>query len=299
MFQTMLAKQPGYQVSGYKLFEAGFATLAQLQRGRLSEWPKSDRNRLYDVFRAGWEKLQDEVANASQNGKQALIKEHTMFLSGPDKLFATLYEDDEVDPLVLQQRDEPLSTHTNPTSLPDRFLRSMQPIFQIRHPALMFPSMVRAQSNAPLENTTTRNPRVFCCFTLRPTRELYNWYLEHASALTPRLIDADDIMNDPAAVRQLCIETGLDPDAVQYEWEEKHEENPLKASFLSTINKSTGIVKGLDARNLDIEKEKRKWIVDFGDDAAEDLEKAVREAMPDYEYLLSRRTRSKQASALA
>jgi hypothetical protein len=225
-------------------------------------------------------------------GKQALIKEHTIFLLGPDKLFATLYTNDNVEPLVLQERDEPKSAHTNPTSLPDRFLLSMQPIFQIRHPALMFPSMLRAQSNV-MEDSNTRHPRVFCSLTLRHSRALYDWYLHNGGERKPRVIDADDIMTDHAAIRQLCIETGLDPDAIQYEWEEQHEEHRIHAAFLSTINASTGIVKGLDARSLDIGDEKVKWKAEFGDEAAEDMAKFVYDAMPDYEYLLSRRTRSK------
>jgi hypothetical protein len=67
LFQTMMSKQPGYQNSGYKLFDAGFATLGQLQRGPLSEWPEEDRKALYDKFLAGWESLQDEVADAKKN----------------------------------------------------------------------------------------------------------------------------------------------------------------------------------------------------------------------------------------
>jgi hypothetical protein len=94
-------------------------------------------------------------------------------------------------------------------------------------------------------------------------------------------------------VRQLCLETGLDGGAVQYQWEERQEENPLKASFLSTINGSTGIVKGLDSKGLDVQREKGKWREQFGEEASEELERLVREAMGDYEYLLSKRTRSK------
>ncbi|KAH7067420.1 hypothetical protein BKA63DRAFT_536889 [Paraphoma chrysanthemicola] len=289
-----MAKQPGYQNSGYKFFDVGFAALSQMPRGPLSNWPEEERDTLYDMFRKGFENLQDEVADAERNGKQAFIKEHTIFLQGPDKVFAALYNNDEVEPLVLQQRDAPSSNHTNPTSLPDRFLLSLQPIFQIRHPALMFPSMVRAQSNV-LADSTTKHPRVFCTLTLRPSRDLYDWYANNApSCRQPRVIDADDIMNDPAAVRQLCNETGLDPEAVQYKWEERKEENPLFASFLSTINASTGIVQGKDAKELDIIGEKAKWKSEFGEDAATDIERYVQDAMGDYEYLLSRKTKGKQ-----
>ncbi|KAF2831518.1 hypothetical protein CC86DRAFT_366867 [Ophiobolus disseminans] len=290
-----MAKQPGYQISSYKLFGSAFALLSELHRGPLRQWPKDEREARYAAFRAGFESLEDELADAKKNGKHAFIKEHTIFTFGPDKLFAGLYgSDDGVEPLLLQQRDEPKSAHTNPSSLPDKILLSLQPIFQIRHPALMFPSMVRAQSRV-LPDSNTRNPRVFSTLTLRHSRAVFDWYLEHGGDLKPKVIDADDIMNEPAVVRQLCIETGLDPDAIQYEWEERQEENALKASFLSTIITSKGIVKGLDARGLDIEAEKVKWKAEFGDDTGEGLAKFVYDAMPDYEYLLSHRTRAKVA----
>ena len=106
------------------------------------------------------------------------------------------------------------------------------------------------------------------------------------------ILDADDIMKDREAVRQLCREIEFDPDAVQYEWEAREETDPAKAAFLSTIAASTGIKPGLEARCLDIEAEKAKWVEEFGEVDAADLAKAVEAAMPDYEYLLSHRVRS-------
>jgi hypothetical protein len=67
LFQTMMAKQPGYQSSGYKVFDAGFASLAQLHKGRLSEWSDEDRKALYGIFRAGFDKVEDELADARKN----------------------------------------------------------------------------------------------------------------------------------------------------------------------------------------------------------------------------------------
>jgi hypothetical protein len=67
LFQTMMSKQPGFQNSGYKLFDAGFASLMQLHKGPLSEWPEEERKALYGVFQTGVEKLQDELADAKKN----------------------------------------------------------------------------------------------------------------------------------------------------------------------------------------------------------------------------------------
>ena len=106
----------------------------------------------------------------------------------------------------------------------------------------------------------------------------------------PQVIDADDIIHDRAAVRHVCLQTGLDPDAVMYEWETREEKDPRKAAFLSTIYASKGIIPGLAAKGLDFETERAKWREEFGVEDGEDLARFVQEAMADYEYLLSRRT---------
>lgn len=67
LFQTMMSAQPGYQNSGYKFFDAGFAGLGKLSKGRMSEWPEEERKAAYDAYKDGFEKLQDEVADAKQN----------------------------------------------------------------------------------------------------------------------------------------------------------------------------------------------------------------------------------------
>jgi len=294
LFQTMNAKQPGYQCSGYKLFDAGFATLFKLEKGRWNNWPEEDRKTLSDTYQTGFESLQDEIADAKKKGKQVFIKEHTIFLHSPEQLVASVLGGDNVQPLGVQLRDGKESPHTNPSSLPDRFLLSMQPVFQIRHPALAFPSMMRAQRDV-METSTMQNPRTWSVMNMKHSRAMYDWYAANAVEMKPRVIDADDIMTDPEAVRQLCIETGLDPDAIQYEWEERTMDHPVHKRMLSTIYASKGIVKGLDARNLDIETEMVKWKAEFGDEDAEGLAKYVYAAMLDYEYLLSRRTRAKSS----
>jgi hypothetical protein len=196
-------------------------------------------------------------------------------------------EDKAVETLILGDASEP---HTNPSSLPDRLLLSLQPIFQIRHPILMFPSMIRAQRDSFLPNARPRDVMCKVILTLRYSRALYDWYLENAASdRKPYVIDADDIMNDKEAVRQLCIATGLDPDAVQYEWEEKTIDDPHKKRFLSTISQSKGIIPGLAARGLDFDTEKEKWRKEWSDEDAEGMAKFVADAMPDYKYMLSQR----------
>jgi hypothetical protein len=64
LFQTMMEKQPGYQTSSYKLFDAAFVSLMKLSDGPLSEKPKEERDQIYDVYRKGYQSLQDELADA-------------------------------------------------------------------------------------------------------------------------------------------------------------------------------------------------------------------------------------------
>lgn len=55
--------------------DAGLASLKQLKRGPLSEWPKEDREALYDNFRAGFDGLQDELEDARMNVSLVLSHE--------------------------------------------------------------------------------------------------------------------------------------------------------------------------------------------------------------------------------
>jgi hypothetical protein len=131
-------------------------------------------------------------------------------LTSPDELFAYGFGEDyhrEV-PFVLRREGDSkaATTHTNPTFLPDDFLLAMQPVFQIRHPVLMFPSLVRAQAKV-LPNSRPSVPRLVVTLTLRGSRALFDWCLNHPAALSPKVIDADDIMKDREAARSTLILT--------------------------------------------------------------------------------------------
>lgn len=68
-----MSKQPGYQNSGYKLFDAGFASLSQLEKGPLGQWPQEERKALYNAYQAGFDSLQDEIEDAQKNVSIALL----------------------------------------------------------------------------------------------------------------------------------------------------------------------------------------------------------------------------------
>jgi hypothetical protein len=95
----------------------------------------------------------------------------------------------------------------------------------------------------------------------------------------PKVIDAHDIMTTPSTLRQLCVESGLDPDALQYEGEEFHDDRPKWKMFTARMNASTGNIKGLDARNLNIEAGKVKWIAEWVTDEGERLAKFVEDTI--------------------
>jgi hypothetical protein len=76
LFQTMMAKQPGYQNASYKFFDAGFGSLSQLEKGPLSQWPQEERKALYDAYEAGFDSLQDELEDAQKNVSISLLFLH-------------------------------------------------------------------------------------------------------------------------------------------------------------------------------------------------------------------------------
>ena len=143
-----------------------------------------------------------------------------------------------------------------------------------------------------------RQPVIAACLTLRHSGKLYDWYANHACSIQPQVLDADEIINDKAAVRHVCSATGRGPDANLHECKTKEETDAMKAVFLLTINASKGIIPDLTARGLDLETEKGKWKAEFDDGDSEDLVKFVLDAMSDYDYLLSRRTYLGQVDSL-
>ena len=190
---------------------------------------------------------------------------------------------------------EPSQTSkTNPTIFSDSFLRSHIPIFLIRHPALAFPSTIRVAS----EYFNTQVGDVFMNLILRYKwhKILYDWYMANrvATGNPPVVVlDADDLMYNPQAVEKLCSRTGLDPELVKYEWnanpngklETTYENEDV---FLNTLAASSGVVKGKGSDGVEIDVEAQKWKLEFGVQRATMLEKLVRDAMKDYDYLRAR-----------
>lgn len=74
LFQTMMSKQKSHgvdvQSSGYHFFDASFPTLVQMDKGSLKGWTDAQREGLYEPYKAAYEKLNGELANAEKEVRE-------------------------------------------------------------------------------------------------------------------------------------------------------------------------------------------------------------------------------------
>lgn len=89
----------------------------------------------------------------------------------------------------------------------------------------------------------------------------------------PIILDADDVIEDREVLLKYCDITGLDKGKLIWEWEKREggEEGRMESRMKSTLLASTGIVKGKSGRGINLDAEKEKWKVEFGDDVAAKL----------------------------
>ncbi|PGH27930.1 hypothetical protein AJ80_00480 [Polytolypa hystricis UAMH7299] len=291
------------------------------------------------VLRASYQKGADEferyLAAAEKEGKTAFVKEHCFNISDPtvhDMFHSQHIEHAGLspssapvgeEPWTVQLRGEGYGTslgrsQLNKTIFPDAFLQTWHPIILIRHPALMFPSMFRAEADLRRlaghdgEDMSNMNADM----TLYWARSHYDYFADHFNKTTqipggedddekkedsikwPLVIDADDIITEPEVVTRLAEITNLDISKVKFSWDETGEgEKSQQAAWMTrmkdTLQASTGILRNKAATNIDISEEAKKWKVEFGGKYGELMEKWVRDAMPDYEFLRCKRLRPK------
>jgi hypothetical protein len=259
--------------------------------------------------------LTQHMESAKSEGKLVVVKEHSNFLTNPVAKTRFLYGEESTTqemPWGLQGPNELVQSTSrsihNETILSDGFLKLWRPVFLIRHPALSFPSFYRACARADGEEFMKTIPGRRSCqmvMTMRWTRKLHDFYFEHfkksniqaedikTNAIWPIVLDADDIMTEPAVLVKLCNIIGLDSDRLRYEWEPAEQVRPLWAqAFRTTLDSSTTINTKKTAGDIDINEEGRKWRDEFGEEDAQMIEKYVRAAMSDYEFLKSKRLRA-------
>jgi hypothetical protein len=101
-------------------------------------------------------------------------------------------------------------------------------------------------------------------------------------------------MIEPEIVFRYSKIVGLDPIKLKFSWEpvskEKLDKMPrTERRMRLTLSASAGIVEGKISINFDIDEEAKKWRLEFGEEEGEKIEKWVRAAMPDYEYMKAKR----------
>lgn len=89
LFQTMMAKQKSHgadvQCSSYHFFNASFAVFTQMGRGSLQSpsWTDADRTALHEPYKAAFEALNGELANAEQHvSLKCLLRKQFISSSG-------------------------------------------------------------------------------------------------------------------------------------------------------------------------------------------------------------------------
>ena len=129
---------------------------------------------------------------------------------------------------------------------------------------------------------------------------MYDWYLEYfaksqpANTLWPIVLDADDIMTNPALVCQYATTIGMDPAKLKSVWDpyvpqSMSLDEQLVSKLAVTINASSGVIRSKAALDLDLDVKAREWRVEFGEEEGKRLERFVRNAMPDYQFMVSRK----------
>ncbi|KAL8754139.1 MAG: hypothetical protein Q9199_004558 [Rusavskia elegans] len=284
---------------------------------KLSGAPKVSKpvpNQEKATFQNGFDELQDFLARIEREGKHIFIKEHISFVLDPRVLAARFPPSDSQPlkpcPKVVDRTNADGADSmngnsnvdkTNPSVLPDSFIRTLSPIIQIRHPAISIPSYYRACISVASENHVDSEGFITATTFAWP-RIIFDWFCEHVYPHRketfrghdswPLVVDGDDLVNENERVMTaICSLADLDMKGVMREWDPISEEIKQKQPenvqrFLSTLQASNGIIKsGLKGEDIVVEEEAEKWVKEFGPKIGNRLKEAVEATMDDYLYL--------------
>lgn len=131
----------------------------------------------------------------------------------------------------------------NPTVIPDSLFESLVPIFVIRNPVHVMPSLY-AMSLATMGLSPTDED--FQLLTCTLTQRLLFDHFREKMNRAPVVVNGDDILwRTKEMSRGVCKALEIDPSSLNEMWEVLPEElqhpNPLIRAFTTTINTSTGI----------------------------------------------------------
>ncbi|KPM42521.1 hypothetical protein AK830_g4048 [Neonectria ditissima] len=277
----------------------------KLQEKPMDTWTDEERTSLHNLHQECFHRLQDHIDEAERQGQKLFVKEHTMILNSPYFEARQVYGvtgDLPGEPKTLDMRgvQHPSRSPLNLTVLPDEFLKIWHPTFLIRHPAMMLPSLFRTcLCDSELNGFTRAKKEPMAAeVTMKWFRTLYDFYTVHfeGDSHWPIVLDADDVMTNPALVSKYAELAGLDSNKVRFSWEKASEDKlkklqALEQRMLSTINATEKVDNSKVAGNVDIDDEAAKWRSEFGENEGRKLEQWVRNAMPDYHFLYTRRLR--------
>ncbi|GIZ42868.1 hypothetical protein CKM354_000611800 [Cercospora kikuchii] len=274
-----------------------------------SDWTATEIESLHEIYSTCAKDLESLLEKSMETGKRVIFKEHSPFGICPYVQSAYLQKSEIPDhKLKLRLKGWPSrftrKTHDslppNDTVLVSDFLGYCAASFLIRHPALAFPSYYRMTKSILAGDLNTVTPALTEVFTLKWTRDLYDWFLkvrdlgEDCQKLDPIVLDADDLIETPNLLLHYCEVVGLDPSKVQFQWAPATRDQldnvpKIRLHSRSTLYASSGIVGGKTFRGMSIETELENWKNEFGSDVAAQLHRFVMDALPDYEYLFARR----------
>ncbi len=284
---------------------------------KIAHWTEEELKKVKELYQCCFDQFQQYLVKAGENNNLVYIKEHIHFLIDPPKLSEYLFgpEDQDMvrDRWILQLQTQSIGEQEIPASidsvnvtlLPDAFLQTWKPTFLIRHPALAFPSLYRTLLKS--EHLSNMNDDVMLgqhCMTLRWTRMLYSWYIRYyAQDATlgagggiqwPIVLDADDVISNPKLVERYCVHLGMDPQKLLFSWrqatdDELSQMDSATKRYLGTLLDSDGIRTDKIAGDININKQADIWRKEFGTRAGETMKQLVNNAMPDYEFLMTKR----------
>ncbi|RAL08276.1 uncharacterized protein BO97DRAFT_408475 [Aspergillus homomorphus CBS 101889] len=313
-----IPEQPHLHVNpkgGYFFFDAFTATAqSNLLTTPPSDWSSATVQHVQSTFQACLDALEAFSQEADAQGKAAFAKEHAFWIADPLSFHNQGDSSGELKEnirVTLPDAYGPTTTFSpgNDTIFPDEYLLTWRLAFIIRHPALAFPSFYRAMlkfsdTGYMIDKEETLRGTLATNMSLRWTKGLVEWCVRMRPGEPVLLLDAHDLIHEPATVRRFCQLAGLEESVVKFEWgadeqqkkmaeaeltQEQRDYNAARKIMLATLEGSSGVLKEKTPAMVDIEAEVAKWKVEFGDEVAGMLERAVREAMPDYEFLRARR----------
>lgn len=282
---------------------------------RLGQWHKhghtitdEDKASCMEVYQLSADNMASFIQKAEASNKRVFIKEHVSIIMNPvarSKMVDAKNNTIKYSPWTVSICGNPptLQSPLNETLFPDDFLLTLSPTFLLRHPALMFESQYRNWTELQTAvggEAEVQNNILETIASMRPVRNLYDFYKRHFEArgesIWPIVIDASDIIQNPDVLKEYCKTIGLETSKMVSEWEayeipdgEDFFVSTAIKQMLITVAGSKGLVKDKAPTDINIDNEAKAWRHKFGEDAGAMIERWVRDAMPDYEYLRSKR----------